>query len=81
MVRSNQQITEAGKKLDIQIPQPSRKTYSDQVCAASNSNLYDVHFPNPQGDSTKTKNHPKGLPVARRGNKEKMVPSGLGEGL
>jgi hypothetical protein len=79
--RNNQQVTRVSEKLDVQIPQPSRKTYSDQVFFARNSDLYDVHFPNPQGDTTKNKNRPKGLPVVRSGNKEKMGPGGLGEGL
>jgi hypothetical protein len=61
-----------GEKLDVQIPQPHRKSYSDQACFASNSNLYDVCSPNPQGDSTKNKNHPNELYVARSGNKEKI---------
>jgi hypothetical protein len=79
--RNNQQITVAGKNLDVQIPQPSGKTYSDQVCFEGNSNLYDVCFPHLQGDTTKNKSHPKGLPMVRSGNKEKMGPGGLGEGL
>ena len=81
MGRSDQQATGEGKKLDVQIPQPIQKTYPNQFGFASNPNLYDVYFPNPQGDTTKNKNHPKELPMERSGNKEKMGPGGLGEGL
>jgi len=38
-------------------------------------------FPTPKGILQKKKNHPKGIPMARSGNKEKMGPGGLGEGL
>jgi hypothetical protein len=81
MGRSDQQATGEGEKLDVQIPQPSGETYIDQDGSASNSNLYDVCISHPQRNTTKNKNHPKGLPMARSGNKEKMGPGGLGEGL
>jgi hypothetical protein len=78
---NSQQSTRLGKKLDVQIPQPSRKTYPNKVGFSSYPNLYDVSFPSPQGDSTKNKNHTKGIPVARSGNKEKMGIGGMGEDM
>jgi hypothetical protein len=79
--RNSQQATKPSKKLDVQIPQPSQKTYPNQVGFAGYPNLHDVSFPSPQGDSTKNKNHTKGIPVVRSGNNEKMGTSGLGEVL
>ena len=46
--RSAQQAIGEGEKLDVQIPQPSGETDTDQDGSASNSNLYDVHFSRPQ---------------------------------
>jgi hypothetical protein len=79
--RNSRQATRPGKKLDVQIPQPSLKTNPNQVSFSSYPNLYDANFPNTQGDSTKNKNHTKGIIVVRSGNKEKMGTIVLGEGL
>jgi hypothetical protein len=62
--RNSQQASRPGKQLDFQIPQPGRKTYPNQVSSASYPNVYDVNFPNPQGNFTKNKNHTKGILVA-----------------
>jgi hypothetical protein len=79
--RISQQAIGEGEKLDVQIPQPCEETCIDQDDSASNSNLYDVHISFPQRNNTKNKGHPKGLPMVRSGNKEKMGLGGLGEGL
>jgi hypothetical protein len=65
--------------MDIQIPQPCRETSTDQDGSASNSNLYDVCISHPQRNTTKNKDHPKGLRMERSENKEKMGPGGLGK--
>jgi hypothetical protein len=79
--RNSQQATRPGKRLDVQVPQPSQKTYPNQVSFASYPNFYDVIIPHLQGDYTKNKNHTKGILVARSGNKEKMGIGGLGESM
>ena len=73
MGRSDQQTTGEGEKLDLHIPQPSGETYPDQSGSASNSELYDVSVSHSQRNTPKNKNHPKGIPMARSGKKEKWV--------
>ena len=70
--RNSQQAKRPGKKLEVQVPQPSWNTSPNQVSFASYPNFYDVILPQPQGDYTKNKNQTKGIPVVRIGNKEKI---------
>jgi hypothetical protein len=81
MGRSDQQATGEGEKLDLHIPQPFGETCPDQRGPASNFDLYDVSVSRSQMNTPKNKSHPKGLPMAWSGKKEKMGPCGLGEGL
>jgi hypothetical protein len=43
--KNSQQATRPGKKLEIRVPQPSQKTYPNQVGFASYPNFYDVILP------------------------------------
>jgi hypothetical protein len=81
MGKSDQQDTREGENFDLQIPQPCGETCPNQSSSTSNSDLYDASVSRSQRNTPKNKIHPNGIPMARSGKKEKMVPYGLGEGL